>query len=80
MSELRPYHNSAYGFDTDRNLPQPNQGKVNTETPLSNKLSLQKTSKKELPWKIIAEHTNAKVNVMKKLKLQKYGCLVPDFI
>ncbi|XP_040600282.1 uncharacterized protein LOC101830902 [Mesocricetus auratus] len=26
MPELRPYHNSAYGFDTDRNLPQPNQG------------------------------------------------------
>ncbi|XP_052027724.1 uncharacterized protein LOC127675699 isoform X2 [Apodemus sylvaticus] len=26
MSELRPQHNSAYGFGTDRNLPQPNQG------------------------------------------------------
>ncbi|XP_059106417.1 uncharacterized protein LOC131899063 isoform X1 [Peromyscus eremicus] len=37
MPELRPHHNSTYGFDTDRNLPQPNQGEVNTETHLSNK-------------------------------------------
>lgn len=27
MPELRPCHNSAYGFDTDRNPPQSNQGK-----------------------------------------------------
>ncbi|XP_021009669.1 uncharacterized protein LOC110287368 isoform X1 [Mus caroli] len=37
MSELRPQHNSAYGLVTDRNLPQPNQREVNTETHLSNK-------------------------------------------
>lgn len=48
MSELRPHHNSTYGFDTDRNLPQPNQGEVNTETDLSNKLGLQKTSKRKM--------------------------------
>ncbi|XP_041501145.1 uncharacterized protein LOC121443459 isoform X1 [Microtus oregoni] len=36
MPELRPCHNSAYGFDTDRNLPQSNQGEVNTESHCSN--------------------------------------------
>ncbi|CAH6782458.1 RGD1561958 [Phodopus roborovskii] len=38
MPELQPYHNSAYGLDTDRNFPQLNQSKVNTEIRLSNKL------------------------------------------
>lgn len=60
MSELRPQHNSAYGFGTDRNLPQPNQGEVNTKTHLSNKVSLLKTSKREMSQRMKAELSNVK--------------------
>ncbi|EDM07079.1 similar to RIKEN cDNA 2010106E10 (predicted), isoform CRA_a [Rattus norvegicus] len=53
MSELRPQHNSAYGFGTDRNLPQPNQGEVNTETYLLNKQSTEFIPPGSLSWNFI---------------------------
>jgi hypothetical protein len=76
MSELRPQHNSAYGLGTDRNLPQPNQREVNTETHLSNKVSLQKTSKREMSQRMKAEICNVKSKCYQKIKLHKYGMVV----
>lgn len=79
MSGLRPQHNSAFAFDTHLRTPQPDQGQVNTETHLTNKLSLQKTPerkslgevKRNLEIKAAVRDKNRKY--YQKIKLYKYG-------
>uniref|UniRef100_A0A8D2DZ10 Uncharacterized protein n=1 Tax=Sciurus vulgaris TaxID=55149 RepID=A0A8D2DZ10_SCIVU len=82
LSGLQPQHKSEYAFDTHLRPPQLDQGQVNTEIHLTNKLSLQKRPEKKKALEKLKKNLEIKAvvrdNKMKcyqKIKLHKYGMI-----